>query len=355
MNKKLNIAVLLPSLDNKGSLIVAKDIVNNTILDYPDFANFTVFYFDEIFGLDLNCDCKQINYKGNFLFENFDIIHSHGYRPDLYLAKRLSKIDGKIISTIHCDVFDYFKIIYNYFISIFFGKKWINALKKKNLVITLTKFHYYKYAKFINQDKLKVIYNSRLIDNDPIPKTDIDFFQSLRKKYINHNIIGAFAVLTPVKGLDQVIKALPNLKKHLFIVMGEGPEMKKLKALSIKLGVSDRVFFLGYKKDANRYMKFIDVYVQPSHTEAFPLSLIEACYSGVSSVCSNIPVLEEVYTDDEVTFFELDNIKSLQYGIERATKEKATLGANAKSKTLNSYSMKQMVENYMNVYKDLVK
>ena len=102
-------------------------------------------------------------------------------------------------------------------------------------------------------------------------------------------------------------------------------------------------------------MKFIDVYVQPSHTEAFPLSLIEACYSGVSSVCSNIPVLEEVYTDDEVTFFELDNIKSLQYGIERATKEKATLGANAKSKTLNSYSMKQMVENYMNVYKDLVK
>ena len=49
MNKKLDIAVLLPSLDNKGSLIVAKDIVNNTILGYPNFANFTVFYFDEIF------------------------------------------------------------------------------------------------------------------------------------------------------------------------------------------------------------------------------------------------------------------------------------------------------------------
>ena len=101
-------------------------------------------------------------------------------------------------------------------------------------------------------------------------------------------------------------------------------------------------------------MKYIDIYALPSFSEAFPLSLIEACYSGISSVCSSIPVLKEVYTDDEVTFFELNNIKSLQYAIERATKEKERLGSNAKNKTKSNYSMKQMIENYKIVYENII-
>ena len=54
--------------------------------------------------------------------------------------------------------------------------------------------------------------------------------------------------------------------------------------------------------------------------------------------------------EDLEKVFELNNIKSLQYAIERATKEKERLGSNAKNKTKNNYSMKQMIENYKNVY-----
>ena len=49
-----------------------------------------------------------------------------------------------------------------------------------------------------------------------------------------------------------------------------------------------------------------------------------------------------------------NNIKSLQYAIERATKEKERLGSNAKNKTKNNYSMKQMIENYKIVYENII-
>lgn len=351
---KLKIAILLPSLANVGSIIVAKDIVNNTLKLYPDFVDFTVFHFDEIIELDLYCETKKLNFKKTFDFKDFKIVHAHGYRPDKFLSKNKNLINAKIISTIHCNIFEDLNYSYGKLISLIYGRFWLYYLSNLDLVVTLTNTHKTFYSKHIKNEKLHVVYNGRLIDSGDIPLSDELLFKNIRKTFPNSTLIGAFAVLNKRKGLDQIIKALPNLNNHVLVVLGDGPLMSKLIALSKKIGVDNRCFFLGYKKDANRYMPYIDIYALPSFSEAFPLSLIEACYSGVSSVCSNIPVLEEVYTDNEVTFFELNNIKSLQYAIERATKDRRVLGANAKFKTQNNYSMKQMVENYKNIYENLI-
>ena len=352
---KLKIAILLPSLENKGSLIVAKDIVNNTLILYPDFADFTVFYFNDKFELVLNCETIKLKFNVSYDFKEFQIVHAHGYRPDKFLSRNKNLINAKIISTIHCNVFEDLNYSYGKLVSLIYGRFWLYYLSNLDRVITLTNTHKAFYSKYINNEKLRVVSNGRLIDVGDIPQTDKLLFKNIRKAFPNSDLIGAFAVLNKRKGLDQIIKALPNLKNHVLVVLGDGPLMLKLKTLSKKIGVDNRCFFLGYRKDANKYMSYIDVYALPSFSEAFPLSLIEACYSGVSSVCSNIPVLKEVYTENEVSFFELNNIKSLQFALKRATKDKEVLGANAKSKTLDSYSMKQMVENYMNVYKDLLK
>jgi L-malate glycosyltransferase len=351
---KLKIAILLPSLANVGSIIVAKDIVNNTLKLYPDFADFTVFYFDDKFELDLNCETKKLNFKEPYVFKEFQIVHAHGYRPDRFLSRNKSLINSKIMSTIHCNVFEDLNYSYGKLVSLIYGRFWLYYLSNLDRVITLTNTHKTFYQKYINNKKLRVVYNGRLIDAGDIPQSDKLLFKNIRETFPNSTLVGAFAVLNKRKGLDQIIKVLPDLKNHVLVVLGDGTLMKKLKVLSKKLGVDNRCFFLGYKKDANKYMPYIDVYALPSFSEAFPLSLIEACYSGVSSVCSNIPVLEEVYTDNEVTFFELNNIKSLQYAIERATKEKNILGTNAKFKTQNNYSMKQMIKNYKNVYENLI-
>ena len=351
---KIKIAILLPSLANMGSIIVAKDIVNNTLKLYPDFADFTVFHFDEIIELDLHCETKKLNFSKPCDFKEFRIVHAHGFRPDKFLSRNKNLINAKIISTIHCNVFEDLNYSYGKLVSLIYGRLWLYYLSNLDQVVTLTNTHKTFYSKFIKNEKLRVVSNGRLIDVGDIPRADELLFKNIRDTFPNSTLIGAFAVLNKRKGLDQIIKVLPLLKNHVLVVLGDGPLMSKLTALSRKIGVDNRCFFLGYKKDANRYMQYIDIYALPSFSEAFPLSLIEACYSGISSVCSSIPVLKEVYTDDEVTFFELNNIKSLQYAIERATKEKERLGSNAKNKTKNNYSMKQMIENYKNVYENII-
>ena len=61
--------------------------------------------------------------------------------------------------------------------------------------------------------------------------------------------------------VDDIIRALPLLPPHVsFIILGEGPDEHKLKALAERLHVKDRVTFVGQidHKDMPKYLKAAD-------------------------------------------------------------------------------------------------
>ena len=93
----MRVAFILPSLANKGPIIVARDIVNE--LSKKDDIECKVFYFDDITELTFACPVKKISFISKINFEEFDIIHSHMLRPDLYAAFKLKRSKKtKIIS-----------------------------------------------------------------------------------------------------------------------------------------------------------------------------------------------------------------------------------------------------------------
>jgi len=67
-----------------------------------------------------------------------------------------------------------------------------------------------------------------------------------------------------------------------YIIVGDGPEEKKLRSLSIELGISERVIFEGYKSHGDVWPFFsnCDIFVLPSWDEAFGLVYIEALSMG---------------------------------------------------------------------------
>ena len=77
-----------------------------------------------------------------------------------------------------------------------------------------------------------------------------------------------------------IIQALQELPQTKFCIIGDGKIKNDLIQLSVKLKVSDRVLFLGYKKDAYKYLPYFDVYAIPSHSEGFPLAMLEAAAYG---------------------------------------------------------------------------
>jgi glycosyltransferase involved in cell wall biosynthesis len=351
----IKVAFLLPSLSNNGPIIVAKDIINTIVKISPDEYLFTVFYFDDIVELKFNCKTIQISFKDQISFDDFDIVHSHGFRPDKYIYKNRKHISAKVISTIHCDVYEDLKHSYNSLISKVFGRVWIHYLDHLDKVVTLTNYHKDFYSKYISREKISVINNGRGIPNQPIEELDREFFDSLRKRNPGKTIIASFAGLSSRKGLDQIIKALPSLKNFLYVIIGDGDQKSKLLKLSRECQVSDRCFFLGYRKEASRYLNYVDIFAIPSHSEAFPLSLIEATLHGISCVCSDIPVLTEVFTEKEVTFFHLDDIRSLIKAISLAADDRESKGKNSQIKANQQFTAEKMALNYQVLYNSIAK
>lgn len=129
---------------------------------------------------------------------------------------------------------------------------------------------------------------------------------------------GAFAIgfvgrLSPEKGVDILIKALPLLPSRCAVVLvGSGPERTGLIRLARELGVLDRVRWVPWvsSDEVADYMNTLDVLVLPSRTcnvkEQFGRVLIEAMSCGKCVVGSDIGEIPAVIGSAGLIFREGD-------------------------------------------------
>ena len=119
----------------------------------------------------------------------------------------------------------------------------------------------------------------------------------LRKKYNlpgNTFIIGSVGRLHPVKNYDGLIKIFAKYNKErnkqsCLVIAGEGKERDNLISLAQKMGVADSLFLVGNIEIDRVYefYKMLDLFVMASHTEAAPMSFLEAQAVGVRCVVAS--------------------------------------------------------------------
>ncbi|QJW98068.1 glycosyltransferase [Frigoriglobus tundricola] len=106
--------------------------------------------------------------------------------------------------------------------------------------------------------------------------------------------------LLPVKALDVLLRACaePLLKGTPFrlAVVGQGPLRPALEQLAGRLGVADRVRFVGplAQTELPRWYRAADVFVLPSHSEGVPNVLLEASACGTPWVASRVGGVPEI-------------------------------------------------------------
>jgi len=124
-------------------------------------------------------------------------------------------------------------------------------------------------------------------------------------------VILTVARLVPHKGQDMGIRAVATLRRDFpglrYIMVGEGPDEERLRALAKELGVSDSVGFVGAMRDdelpeayatstiylgASRVDKEINV-------EGFGISFVEAAASGIPSVAGDSGGVRSAVRDGE--------------------------------------------------------
>lgn len=343
----MKIAFLLPSLKNLGPIIVVKDIVDR--LASKADVSIDVFYFDDFDDdiLNFNANCIKIGFFEKYDFKEYDVLHSHGIRPDLYT--RLHDLKCFLISTQHNIIFDEFRISNSYIKSKLIEKIWFFGLKNKDVVVAIGNTAEKYYKEKLGAQTIVNIPNGRNLNvNERVRNEDMLLIDKMKEKYI---CIGTCTRVIKRKGHEQLIKALPNLKNYCFILIGDGEYLMYLKKMAKDLGVAERCLFLGYRSNAMAYLEHFDIFSQTSYAESISIALLEAASANKAIVCTDIPVNRDVFNDKEVAYFQPNNIEDLTRALINLSEKLDEFSKNSHEKYLSNYTQEIMANNYYNLYK----
>jgi glycosyltransferase EpsD len=170
--------------------------------------------------------------------------------------------------------------------------------------VTTMNMEDYRRAKRMRLPDVKYIHgigmNPDRIDSNK-KKSDIRKELGLKE---DEKVILSVGELSKRKNQRTVINAVAQMKdgKIHYVLCGKGDQFNNLKQQASKLGLEDRIHFLGYRKDIIDICCQADVFAMPSYHEGLPVAALEAMYCGTPIVSSNIRGLEDIIKDGENGF-----------------------------------------------------
>lgn len=146
---------------------------------------------------------------------------------------------------------------------------------------------------------------------DPAVRNQVREELGIVDKYVVGHV-GRFHYAKNHEYLLGVFKEILNKKdsgetklEPVLLLIGAGPRMNEMKELAVKLGIEDKVMFLGNKTDIYRYYNAMDCFVYPSRYEGLPGTVIEAQASGLRCLISD-RICREVYVTDAIMGMNID-------------------------------------------------
>ena len=290
--------------------------------------------------------------RHTFPFEYYDILHTSGIKPDLLAFLNRKRIRYHI-STLHSLVSEEFILTRNRLFSFVFGNLWLSVLKRADKIVCVSETVKDSYISCFSQSQLEVIYNG-ISENDSTAMPGYDFRENIDRYRKNGlKIIGTASILTKLKNTRLILELVAARDEYACIILGSGKEEKHLGKLASELGISDRCYFAGFRKDAPAHFRFFDVFVSASLSEGFGLTIAEAVREKVPVICSGIPVFRELYAPGEVTFFDPLDINSLSAALDATSEQGKEKSEAAYIAFKTKYTAKLMGMKYYELYKSV--
>ncbi|WP_261844876.1 glycosyltransferase [Aliamphritea ceti] len=129
-------------------------------------------------------------------------------------------------------------------------------------------------------------------------------------------LIGCAARLETVKGHHFLLEALSRLHPRFILALaGDGSLREELQATAERLGINNRVHFLGALDDMPAFYRAIDIFCLPSLNEGLPLSPLEAQASGVPVVITDVGGCRSIVCKNSGELVEPGNASALERGL----------------------------------------
>ncbi|MEW7314375.1 glycosyltransferase family 4 protein [Buttiauxella gaviniae] len=350
----MRIAYITPSLMKCGPNVVLYNVIFNQ--SPAALSQSRIYYFsdsEDDFFKDIGIQKIKVSSLRLLAKEliRCDIVHSNGLRPDIactLLKIRLWFSGKKIktITTIHNYVFKDLFYSYGLLSSIIFGSIWCLSWLFFNKAVVLSE-HAKKYYWFLPEKYKTTIPNGVTVNYKENPNSSLRLSLGVPSSAI---LIGSCANLTARKGLDIVIKGLKSASNVHFVIAGEGKEKASLLKLVQSYDLMDKVHFIPYVSEPLKFIAQLDIFMMPSRSEGFGLTIIEAAQLNVPVITSDIPIFKELFRD-MVIMFDLNKAESLYDEIVYVYNNKETLSMQAKKIALEKYNSETMTASYLALYK----
>lgn len=290
---------------------------------------------------------------------NFDIIHSHGAKANMFAVavKLLTKLPT--VTTVHSDYkLDYLQSIYKKYsfglintVALRFIDYYINVSKNLKELLIKRKF---------NSKNIFMVPNG--IDfNKPFEGYSRENFSKKFNLNLNESdvVVGILARLTPVKGLStfllaarEVLDKNPSIK---FLIGGDGEERKSLERKAALLGISDSVYFLGFVNEPYEFMRSIDINVLTSISEGFPYVILEGAVFKKATISSDVGGISDLIESgvNGYLFTPGDYKKLAEHILELAhdSRKRKELGERIYEKSKAMYSLESMCKSQLDIYR----
>ncbi len=203
-------------------------------------------------------------------------------------------------------------------------------------------------------DRDKIFYLPNFVDNQYMPPLNRNGFNTPQ----DAPLLLGLGRLHKNKAFDIGIEALVKIPNAYYWIAGNGDEEAALKAQADKLGVSDRVRFLGWRDDVPALFSAADIFLCTSRHEPLGNMLIEAWAqeTPIASVASQGPK-QLIINGKNGLLSPIDDVDALANSVNMLINDKplavkiATAGAKSYQ---NDYTEAKVIAKYLEFFKNIL-
>ncbi|HEX3154892.1 MAG TPA: glycosyltransferase family 4 protein [Candidatus Angelobacter sp.] len=282
--------------------------------------------------------------------DGIDLLHTHGYKADLYgyIAARRSR--RPIVATCH---------------------NWVGGTAALGIYnhldrMALKRFH----ALAAVSDSVA----QRLIDSGVSAKKvrtisngiDVQAFERVRPlpalTFDGNKVVGMVARLDLQKGFEYLLRAardlcvaFPALK---VVMVGDGPDRKVIEEMIQRFGLMSNVILVGQHSDMPRIYAAIDIFVLPSLNEGLPMTILEAMAASRPVIATRVGAVPSVIRDGETGLLvDPGDIHGLRSAIARLLSQPDVcrrIGAAGHNWVSRNYTAEAMALKYCQMYDEVL-
>ncbi|HOK45405.1 MAG TPA: glycosyltransferase family 4 protein [Bryobacteraceae bacterium] len=282
---------------------------------------------------------------------DISVLHTHGYKADLYGYAAARGFPVRLISTCH---------------------NWTNETRALRLYASLDRWILARFPLVaavsprvagalrragVPANRLRLIANG--IDVERFRLASGDLRGELARG--GGPVIGMAGRLVPSKGFDDVIAVAPEVLSRApgatFALLGDGPHRAALEMLASKTNVANTFVFLGRRDDSERFYASIDIFVLPSYNEGMPMTVLEAMAAGKPVIATRTGSIPNIVRHGETgLLYSPGDRKALAAALAELATDPGLarlMGTKGQEVAVREHSAEAMARQYLGAYEEL--